>query len=406
LGGEKIKRPNILRGAVVLLVAMAMVFSSIAIAETKIKQTKIDLITNDEGMGVGAFGDIVWDNGMNYDGLLAAQYDSTDGFDAYPADDFHFEEETEVCDVHWIGGYYNPDQHAEYEWCIAFYNDRGDGNAPGSLYAGPYCYAWADINWEELEPGRYEMWVDLPENIPFPPCYKFWILIWANGVHPPQSGWGYHEDPIYMHQAVFKSDYFGFPDWVDVAQVTGFPFDMCFQLTTKPECDPCIDVEKYVWDPNNQEWVDADDETSAIDLPVDEDITFKIVIHNCGDVDLYEIIVNDKMHDSLEYLAGDPEPDQIYYEEPFWYMDWYFPGPLPPCAIIELYITAKPVQPDSYDFNHVLVRANGCGNPVQDEDWCWVHGTKVPKSFNMPFFLRLFERFPNMFPVLRQILAI
>jgi uncharacterized repeat protein (TIGR01451 family) len=341
---------------------------------------------------------------MNYEGLLAAQYDSETPLDAYPADDFHFEEDTEVSDVHWIGGYMNPAEYAEFDWCIGFFNDRGDGNAPGSAYAGPYCYNWADINWVELELGKYEMSVDLPESIIFPACYKFWITIYAIGTIPPQSAWGYHQDPINLHQAVFTSNYFGFPDWTDVEIIVGYPFDMCFQLTTA--CDPCIDVEKYVFDPNNQEWVDADDETSAIDLPVDEDITFKIVIHNCGDVELTNIHVYDVMHDSLEFIASDPEPDQFLYEEPFYYMYWFFPGPIYPCDIIELYITAKPVQPESYDFNYVEVTADGCGNQAFDFDYCWVHGTKVPKSFDMPFILRLFERFPNIFHILRQLLNI
>jgi hypothetical protein len=404
LGGEKIKRTKVLRGAVVLLVAIFMVFSSIAIADTQKVKPILKLITENEGTGIGSKGAVVWDNGMNYEGLLAAQYDSETPLDAFPADDFHFEVDTEVSDVHWIGGYFLPDEHAEFNWCIGFFSDRGDGNAPGTDYAGPYCYSWADITWVELELGRYEMSVDLPESIIFPACHKFWITIYAIGAIPPQSGWGYHQDPINLHQAVIKSDYFGFPDWTDVEQVVGYPFDMCFQLTTS--CDPSIDVEKYVWDPYNEVWIDADDETSAIDLPVDEPITFKIIIHNCGDVELTDIYVYDAMHDSLEYISADPEPGQFQYQEPFYYMWWNFLGPLFPCETIELYITAKPVIPDGYDFNYVEVAAYGCNILVSDQDYCWIHGTKVPKAFDIPFVLRLFERFPNMFPIIRQLLSI
>ena len=50
--------------------------------------------------------DVVWDNGMNYEGLFAAQYDDA-SFDPLPADDFIFESPTLVNDVHWLGGYWN-----------------------------------------------------------------------------------------------------------------------------------------------------------------------------------------------------------------------------------------------------------------------------------------------------------
>ena len=238
---------KILRGTVVLLIAIAMIFSSVAIADSQDKQNQKILVSDNiiSGEGLGARGDIVWDNGMNYDGLLAAQEPITTGhIDAYPADDFHFEEDTEVCDVHWIGGYWNGDPQ-EWDWCILFYYDRGDGCAPGNVYAGKFCYAWTDINKEELEPGIWEMWIDLPENILFPAAYVWWISIWAVGDDLPQSGWGYHWEPITMHEGVFKSEYWGFPDWRDLSDLLGDPMDLCFQLTTKedpvPPTAPTID---------------------------------------------------------------------------------------------------------------------------------------------------------------------
>jgi len=238
---------EILKVAVVLLIAIAMVFSTVAIADTRDKQNQKTFVSDNEisGEGIGARGDIVWDNGMNYNGLLNAQEPiSTGHIDAYPADDFHFEENTEVCDVHWIGGYLEGDPQ-QWDWCILFYYDRGDGCAPGNVYAGKFCYAWMDINKEELEPGIWEMWIDLPENIPFPAGYIWWISIWAVGDDLPKSGWGYHWEPITMHEAVFKSEYYGFPDWRDLSELLGDPMDLCFQLTTKedpvPPTAPTID---------------------------------------------------------------------------------------------------------------------------------------------------------------------
>ena len=110
---------------------------------------------------------IVWDNGMEYDGLITTQEPITPGnIDGYPADDFQFKEDTEICNIHWIGGYYNGEPQ-EWDWYIIFFEDRGDGNAPGYDYAGPFLYTWADIGKEELQPGYYERWVDLSENVFF-----------------------------------------------------------------------------------------------------------------------------------------------------------------------------------------------------------------------------------------------
>ena len=96
------KRKYFLRGAVVLLIAIAMVFSTIAIADTQIKQNQINLNKIDNDSIEGARGDIVWDNDMSYDSMHIAQYDSSIPLDSYPADDFHFTEDTEVSDVHWV----------------------------------------------------------------------------------------------------------------------------------------------------------------------------------------------------------------------------------------------------------------------------------------------------------------
>jgi hypothetical protein len=249
------KKRKILKGATVLLIAAAMVFSTVALADTQIKQDQITLNTSEEGSGVGARGAIVWDNFMNYDGLAAAQYDVGIAFDTFQADDFHFEEPTEVCDVHWIAGYWGTNyQQGAFDYAISFYVDDGSGTAPlghpfTPSYAGPFQYTWAQCNPIFIDDTGssiyYECSVDLPENIPFEPCVKYWISIWGIGAYPPQSGWGYHQDPILIQPAVWGSDYFGFVFWTPGFDVLGHDFDMCFQLTTKedplPPTPPVID---------------------------------------------------------------------------------------------------------------------------------------------------------------------
>jgi hypothetical protein len=171
----------------------------------------------------------------DWDGLGATQWDDVLQFDCHIADDFHFEEDTEVFDVHWIGGYWNGDP-AEFDWCISFFKDDGSGESPvGTPYepshAGPFCFAWDEMTIEDLGDGYYKFGVDLPEAILFPACYKFWISIWGYGNFPPQSGWAYHQDPVTLSPAVWGSNYFGHPFWTPSFDVQGFDHDMCFQLT-------------------------------------------------------------------------------------------------------------------------------------------------------------------------------
>jgi hypothetical protein len=396
---------KILKGAVVLLIAVAMVFSTVAIADTQTEGT-IELSTNHSGSANGATRGIVWDNGLDYDvGLMAAQNDEAYPFSCYEADDFHFEEDTEVQDVHWVGGYWNG-APAEFDWCISFYMDDGSGQAPAGMpyqptFAGPYCFAWDEMQIEELEYGYYEFGVDLPEVLTFTGCEKYWISIWGYGVYPPQSGWGAHYD-VQLAPCVWGSDFFGYPFWTAGYDVQGFDHDMCFQLTGPSPCEPSIDVEKFVWDAKNQDWVDADTEDEALDVKICKEVTFKIVIHNDGNEPLFEIVVKDKMHDSLKYISSDPE-GEAYYEEPFWYIDWFFNGPLNPCETIELYITAHVEGPEcSKDFNYVLVEGIGCGETVRDEDYAWVHAHDKAK-FSSPI-LNFLESHPNMFPLLQVLL--
>jgi hypothetical protein len=235
---------KILKGAGAILIIFFLVTSSFVVlgqtANENILLTHIEC----SGSANGAKGPVVWDNGMNYDGLLAAQYDSSTPYDAYPADDFQIAGGAIVSGVHWIGGYYNPDQHAEYDWCIMFYRDD---LGPDVGYAGPFYYSWMEITTTILELGKYEMSVELPVNVVFT-SDKYWISIWAIGPMPPQSGWGYHFDPVKLHQAVFKSDYFGIPYWIDFSVLTGLdPADMAFQLTegSSPEPDLGCDGRLY-----------------------------------------------------------------------------------------------------------------------------------------------------------------
>lgn len=192
---------------------------------------------------------VVWDNWMETTILITAQWDQSTQLDHYLADDFIFEEDTDVLDVHWIGGYWDTNyQQGNYNWKILFYHDRGDGEAPGAQFKGPYTYTQDQCNPELILDNGFtsifEYYVNLPDYIVFGGGSKYWISIWAEGPYPPQSGWGAHNVPRKHHQGVFKSDKYGYPDWTNLSDeyILG---DLCFQLTTIVDFfPPKIKIEK------------------------------------------------------------------------------------------------------------------------------------------------------------------
>ncbi|MFW6122006.1 MAG: hypothetical protein ACOC80_14075, partial [Petrotogales bacterium] len=251
------KKTNILKEAGVLLVAIVVVFSTVAIANTEPENILITSASNGESFYEGASrGDVVWDNGMNYTGILSAQNFTNYDILSEPADDFHFEEDTEVADVHWMAGIWNPGQNVSWPWTIRFYSDKGDGTAPGTMiYEETFPEASIDSTFVEITPSEIHVWllkIDLTDPIMFQGCEKYWLSVQGIGDYPPQSGWMRHDNETILHEAVFKSEYFGFPDWTPVSDpdLLGWPADMCFQLTAEgPEPIPDLCCEGSLsWD--------------------------------------------------------------------------------------------------------------------------------------------------------------
>lgn len=178
---------------------------------------------------------VVYDNGMNYQGLGSSQDDHCYDFDPIIADDFTLSGNIQITGVRWIGGYWNgPPYDGNFDWQVVFYTDFGDGNKPGAA-VGTYFFANADVNETFLDTNmfgsyNYSYQAILPTPLTLAAGTKYWISIQGMNDYPPQSGWAYHVSPILLHQAVFKSLYFGYPDWVDISTLFTYPGDMCFQL--------------------------------------------------------------------------------------------------------------------------------------------------------------------------------
>lgn len=249
---------NILKEAGVLLIGAILICSSVAVMATtnggnEIIDISSKIVTPLVNIEPSFFqGDcVVWDNiNPYYKAAYHAQDDppETAQWDSFPADDFQFDEETDVHWVWWAMCYWNcnyadgpKDYH--YDWNITFYKDDGTGNRPGDIYAGPFTIADADIfkskevaNETGLSYGWWAayMGVLFSEPVTFLSDTKYWISIYSIGPHYPQSGWYCHNGsygyPIKLHEGVFKSSQWGYPDWTDFTIVGGEPLDMAFIL--------------------------------------------------------------------------------------------------------------------------------------------------------------------------------
>jgi hypothetical protein len=170
-------------------------------------------------------------------------------------------------------------------------------------------------------------------------------------------------------------------------------------------CEPSIDVEKLVLDPNTGAWIDADTENEAIDLPYCTNSSFKIVITNTGDCPLKNITVTDIMSDSLEFLSANPEPDYFEYIPPEYHMKWYILR-LEVNQTIEIIIDFHVASDDPCEIDPNYVKADGTcihGEPVSDEDWCYVHVKETAREINRPF-LRFLQSYPNLFRIIEKLL--
>ena len=355
---------KISKEAGVLLIAVAMIFSAVAVTADKQEQIPITNSCIGSGTAPGALGPIVWDNGMNYYLMAAAQYEPSFGELGTPADDFHFDEATEVADVHWIGGYWNTDyQTGDFDWNITFYNDIGNGEAPGTIYAGPFIITWDEIAQELLQDTGtsiyYELSADLPEIVVFEPCEKFWISIRGEGIFPPQSGVCLQQS-VLLHMAVWKSAYFGVPDWLDtdLQWPDDGPMDMCFQLTgplgpiapTPPDIDgpsEGIAGEELCW----------------------------------------------------TFHSSDENGDMVKY-----FIDWG-DGTTNETALSE---QCTPVE-----VCHTYEKGDFTITAYAEDETGLVSGSStfdvvIPRTRSVyhPMLSRLFERFPNVFPILRQLLGL
>ena len=331
-------------------------------------------------------GAILWDNGMHYQGSIVSQWDPTGPFEAIGADDFQFEETTEITDVHWTGGYWNPGGDFDFDWNVSFYMDRGDGMAPGAkIYEQVFPNAEVHETFiEEIWNGwMFSYWVDLADAITFTGGEKYWISIQGVGFSPPDSYWGCHQ-PVVLHDLVWKSPQGGYPDWTSSTELFYHnALDFCFQLTGDGESPvPDFDCDGTLC------WTDV--EPGAI-------VNSTFVVINNGDVG-----------SMLGWEVLSHPTWGTNWSAKWYYLDWLimtdggFVGTTTPEEIF-VEVIAPDEPEETFTGEVVLV------NSEDPDDTCIIDvslATPVNQQVINPLLQMILERFPNAFPILRYLLGL
>lgn len=248
------KRKNILKEAGVLLIGALLIFTSVAAMATTTDEHNLgspkcetnfsikDTLPSNLQDNV-----VLWDNYVfSWETAYHSQDDPPDEpeqWDSYVADDFMFEEETEVHWVFWQIYYgFAPGKDYHYDYNITFFEDDGTGNGPGDIYEGPITIADADI----LKSRPYfnlttdwacGAWAFLSDPVTFDADTKYWISMYSIGPIFPQTFFPVHNESdggILLHEGKFKSEHWGYPDWTDFTVVHGAPLDSNFVLGGDP----------------------------------------------------------------------------------------------------------------------------------------------------------------------------
>lgn len=245
-----------IKEAVVLLLTFVMITSTLAMANTQKSQPA--LFTTDAGAPSQStmMNAVAWDNGLGLKlGALAAQYYPGD-IDAFPADDFQLDSTYDIDSVSWQGGYYNCQYAAGakdygFIWNITFYNHNATGDKPGTVYKTfsfeneSITHAfWYTTNVTTRWYANYSVTLDPP--VQFLADNHYWISIYAYNMTFPQTGWSRHNDTqmLKLHEGMFKSEYFGYPDWVNASTLlAGVKNEFNFALGGTIATAPVLEIE-------------------------------------------------------------------------------------------------------------------------------------------------------------------
>jgi hypothetical protein len=184
---------------------------------------------------------VVWDNGEN-DGLNGAynsQLDTSYPFNSQEADDFMFDNDTNITNVQWWGEFYSEGSFPNPgEFKIIFYADNGTGDMPtGAGMPDPtstalIVYNFSSVMGTSYGTDRYYYNVELP--IPFfaEKDIKYWMAVQFVGNYTTTGFWAWSsngENPERLNISVVGFPILSIPYWT----VNEYNSDMAFYLETE-----------------------------------------------------------------------------------------------------------------------------------------------------------------------------
>lgn len=179
--------------------------------------------------------DEAWSEPPDLEGMIASsEMIAAFGFDTEIANDFYLTEGNTLIVARWWGGYFNllgcDNIGYATHWNLRFYDDAGC--MPGTLIR-EYVNSSVSETYIHCQTGGYPVFryetsvsLDLPGNT------LFWFSAQAaDHVYPPQCG-RLASGGVVNCDAVFRSTYFGYPDWIPCIDVFGVSFDVSQEFQT------------------------------------------------------------------------------------------------------------------------------------------------------------------------------
>lgn len=160
---------------------------------------------------------------------LSAETIATYSLETTMANDFVLDEPSILRTISWVAAPYNVFGEPGPNQCPAAYNVmlyEDAGCRPGDL-VGSYV---ASTPFTTVEPHRCTL--ELAESLP---AGRYWVSFQSQDhVFPPQ--WGVVESPAREScSALFRSAYFGFPDWTPTVEVFSNPFEVALSIACEPQ---------------------------------------------------------------------------------------------------------------------------------------------------------------------------
>jgi hypothetical protein len=186
---------------------------------------------------------VVWEDPPNLEGLIGSSEQILSlNLESELANDFFFEVETTVREWTWWGGYFNyvPGDPLITAFNLWFYNDGG--YIPGDILANPNIL---DFDEEFIyDQGGFPIYE-------YHCCFEmvfvpnlYWFTAQADD-HPFPPQWGrLAAEFIQAVDTMFKSPYFGVPDWLPATVVFGEPYEASQRLGDV--CGP-VPTEETSW---------------------------------------------------------------------------------------------------------------------------------------------------------------